>query len=428
MESQIEEELLRVLKREVKPAFGVTGPSSVALASSKAYQVAGGEVKGIRVIVDPAFFKTSSACVIPGTNETGYALAAALGILIGDASSELEVLKGVNDESVVGAKSLLERIITEIAIKEGQAGIYVEVIVNTSKGVGKVVIKDTHTNIVLVEANEQVIYRKEEEEKNKEEKHFDITSLKVADLTQFVQHISFRDIKFVLDAIKMNKELAREGLTGQFGMGVGASMAKSLEEKKLADDPITFSQILVASACDARLGGAKKPAMSVFGSGCHGITATLPIAVVAERMGVGEERLARAIALSLLLTIYIKAYSGRLSAFCGCAVTAAVGASAGIVYLLSGDDKQIGYAIKNMAADVTGIICDGANLGCALKTSTGAGAAIRAALLALKGVVIPDDNGIVGKGVEETIKNIGEISSPGMLETNRVILDIMTRR
>ncbi len=154
---------------------------------------------------------------------------------------------------------------------------------------------------------------------------------------------------------------------------------------------------------------------------------TEPVAVMAERMGIGEERLARAIALSLLLTIYIKAYSGRLSAFCGCAVTAAVGASAGTVYLLGGGDEQVRYAIKNMAADVTGIICDVGNFSCALKTSTGAGAAIRAALLALKGVVIPDDIGIVGRGVEETIKNMGRISSPGMVETDRVILDIVGR-
>ena len=149
---------------------------------------------------------------------------------------------------------------------------------------------------------------------------------------------------------------------------------------------------------------------------------------MAERRGIGDEKLAKAVALSLLLTIYIKTYSGRLSAFCGCAVTAAAGASAGIAYLLGGSDEQIRYAIKNMAADVTGLICDGGNFGCALKTSTGAGAAIRAALLALKGVIIPDDSGIVGKGVEETIKNIGKIASPGMVETDKVILDIIRVR
>jgi len=423
MESKIEKELLRVLRDEMKPAVGCTEPVAVALASSKAYQAVGGELEGISITTDPALFKTSRTCVVPGTSGTGYALTAVLGILVGEPSLELEVLKRVEEKSVVKAKSWLKKGIVEVAMKEGEVGIYVESVVRTSKGVGRAVIRGTHTNIVLVEANGKVIYKKKEG--SKEEKHFSITSLRITDLIRFVEGIPFEDIRFVLDAVKMNKELAQEGLNGRLGMGVGANMLSLLGENKIADDPITSAQILVASATDARFGGATKPAMSIAGSGSHGITATLPVAAMAERMGIGEEKLARAIALSLLLTIYIKTYSGRLSAFCGCAVTAAVGASTGIVYLLGGDDKQVGYAIKNMAADVTGIICDGGNFSCALKTSTGAGAAIRAALLALKGAVIPDDIGIVGRGVEETIKNMGRISSPGMVETDRVILDIV---
>lgn len=423
MQSKIEKELLKVLKDEMKPAVGCTEPVAVALASCKAYQAVGGELEGISITTDPALFKTSRTCVVPGTSGTGYALTAVLGILVGEPSLELEVLKRVEEKSVVKAKSWLKKGIVEVAMKEGEVGIYVETVVRTSKGVSRAVIRSTHTNIVLVEANGKVIYKKKEG--SKEEKHFSITSLKVTNLIRFVEGIPFEDIRFVLDAVKMNKELSQEGLNGRFGMGVGANMLSLLGEKKIADDPITSAQILVASATDARFGGAKKPAMSIAGSGSHGITATLPVAVMAERMGIGEERLARAIALSLLLTIYIKTYSGRLSAFCGCAVTAAVGASTGIVYLLGGDDEQVGYAIKNMAADVTGIICDGGNFSCALKTSTGAGAAIRAALLALKGAVIPDDIGIVGRGVEETIKNMGRISSPGMVETDKVILDIV---
>jgi L-cysteine desulfidase len=425
MQSKIEKELLKVLKDEMKPSVGCTEPVAVALASSKAYQAVGGELTGISITTDPALFKTSRTCVVPGTNVTGYTLTAVLGILVGEPSLELEVLKRVDEKSVIKAKSWLKKGIVEVAMKEGEVGIYVEAVVRTSKGVGRAVIRSTHTNIVLVEANGKVIYKKKEG--GKEEKHPSITSLKVTDLIRFVEGIPFEDIRFVLDAVKMNQELAQEGLNGRLGMGVGANMLSLLGENKIADDPITSAQILVASATDARFGGTTKPAMSIAGSGSHGITATLPVAVMAERMGIGEEKLARAIALSLLLTIYIKTYSGRLSAFCGCAVTAAVGASAGTVYLLGGDNEQIGYAIKNMAADVTGIICDGGNFSCALKTSTGAGAAVRAALLVLKGVVIPDDIGIVGRGVEETIKNMGRISSPGMVETDKVILDIVGR-
>lgn len=426
MEGKIEKELVRILKDEMKPALGVTEPVAVALASAKAYRAVGGELGGIKITTDPALFKTGLSCVVPGTTAIGFAMAAVLGALVGNPSLELEVLKHVDKKSVVKARSLLQKRIVDITVKEGQASIYVEAVVRTSKGVGRAIIKGTHTNVVLVEADGKAIYKKEWSEE--EEKGSGVANLEVADLIRFVKEIPFEDIKFVLDAVKMNKELAQEGLTGRFGMGVGTTMSSLLGENKKADDPITEAQILVASACDARLGGAQKPAMSIAGSGNHGITATLPVAVVAQRGGIGEERLARAIALSFLITIYIKAYSGRLSAFCGCAVTAAAGASAGIVCLLGGGDEQIGYAIKNVAADLTGLLCDGANFGCALKTSTGAGAAIRAALLALRGVVIPADSGIVGKGVEETIKNMGAISSPGMVETDRVILDIMRRR
>lgn len=422
MQRKTEKALLKLLKEEMKPAIGCTEPIAVALASSTAYQAIGGKLERIRIIVDPALFKTSTTVVIPGTNGRGYALAAMLGALVGDPSLGLEVLKHVKAESVVKANSWLKRGIVEVAMEKKGAGVYAEAVVKTNKGTARTVIKDSHTNIVLVEVNKEVIYKKKEKRK---EGRFDITKLSVTDLVNFIKGIPFEDIKFILDAVKMNKELAQEGLTGRFGIGVGANMLSLLEEGKIADDPITSAQILVAAACDARFGGSQRPAMSIAGSGSHGITASLPVAVIAERKGIEEEKLARAIALSFLLTIYIKAYSGRLSAFCGCAVTAAAGASAGIVYLLGGSDEQIGHAITNMAADITGIICDGGNFSCALKTSTGAGAAVRAAFLALRGAVIPAHIGIVGKDVEVTIKNMGKISSPGMVETDKVLLDIM---
>jgi L-cysteine desulfidase len=410
----------------MKPAVGCTEPVAVALASSRAYQAIGGELKAIRITVGPALFKTSLSCVVPGTRGTGYPLAAVLGALAGDPSLKLEVLKRVNEKSVAKAYSWLSKGAVEIAIKEEQAGLYVDAVVRTNKGIGRAVIKGTHTNIALVEANGGIIYEKEGE---KEEKQvdFNIAGLQIADLTIFAEEIPFEDIEFVLDAVKMNRELAEDGLTGKFGMAVGANMLRLVGEQRIADDPVTAAQILVASACDARFGGSQKPAMSIAGSGSHGVTATLPIAVMAERMGVGKERLARAIALSLLITIYIKAYSGRLSAFCGCAVTAASGASAGIVYLLGGGNEQIEHAINNMAADVTGLLCDGGDFGCALKTSTGAGAAVRAAFFALDGVVIPAGSGIVARSVEETIRNVGKISSPGMVGTDKVVLDIMAK-
>ncbi len=426
MKNGTNEQLLQILKAEMKPALGVTEPLVVALASARAYQAVGGELQRIRITTDPALFKTGLCCIIPGTNQTGFAIAAVLGVLVGNPDMELEVLRDIDEQTLMKANSLLDKGIVDVIVKEDQATIYVEAVVATSKGVGTAIIEGTHTGVVVVKANEKVIYNKQKIKHAP--KGSNIIDYSVDVLIQFAKNVSFDDIEFVLDAVEMNKRLAQEGLSGQFGMRAGVMMYQDVNDKTIQEDPIAWAEALVAAACDARLGGAQQPAMSIAGSGCHGVTATLPIAVVAESRGIANERLARAVALSLLLTIYIKAYSGILSAFCGCAVTAAVGASAGMVFLLGGNDEQIGYAIANMAADITGVICDGANFGCALKTSTGAGSAMRAAFLALRGAVVPAGSGIVGKGVEETIKNIAMISSPGMLETDRVILDIIRAR
>jgi L-cysteine desulfidase len=423
MNRELSDELVSLLQYEMKPALGVTEPVAVALASAKAYEAIMGDVEEITVITDPALYKTGISVVVPGTNKTGFAMAAILGVLVGNPDLELEVLNLVDDVSVSRARQLLAKNLVRTEVKKGQPGIYVEVLVKTSNGMARTVIKETHTNIILVEKNGIVIYKKAK--KRNAEKHFDITTLKLIDLIDFVLEIPAAEIEFVLDAVTMNRELAEEGLTGKFGMGAGAAMLEIIPADMRHRDPVATAQILVASACDARLGGAKKPAMSIAGSGCHGVTATLPVMVMADWLHAAEEKLARAIALSFLVTLYIKAFSGRLSAFCGCAVTAAAGASAGIVYLLDGNNKQIGDAVANVAADVTGIICDGGNFGCALKTSTGASTAIRAAQLALRGVVIPAGSGIIGNTTEETIKNMGIVSSPGMVNTDKEILSII---
>jgi len=425
MDEKIAGELLALLKSEMKPALGVTEPVAVALAAATAYQAVKGDVEEITVTTDPALFKTGVSVVVPGTQETGFAMAAILGVLVGNPDLELEVLRFVGDSSVTRAKAMLTKGMVTIGIKKRQAGIYVEVRVKTTNGVARAVIKNAHNNIVLIEANGVVQFSKARGRNNK--RSFDVTALRVADLVAFSLEIPLEEIEFVLDAVTMNRELAELGLKGNYGMAAGAAMSKMSAAGIVADDPTSKAKILVASACDARLGGAQKPAMSIAGSGCHGITATLPVMVMAEWLKAGKEELTRAIALSFLLTIYIKAFSGRLSAFCGCAVTAAAGASAGIVYLLGGKTEQIGNAISNVAADVTGIICDGGNFGCALKTSTGASTAIRAAQFAVRGTVIPAGSGIIGKTIEQTIKNMGIISAPGMVRTDKEILAIIDR-
>ena len=421
------ENLVKVLKKEMKPALGITELGAIALACAKAYRAIGGNLQKIDIVTDPGIFKNGFSCVVPGTREIGNEIAAILGVLVGTPELELEVLKNVKAEDVVKAKKLRGEGIAKVSVKRGLTEIFIDATVTTDKGIGRAVIKRRHTNIVLIEANGKIQYKAEKEEEKKREMEFTLTNFKLTDFEEFVNEVAFEDIRFTLEAVKMNKELGQAGMK-KAGMGAGVAISKLIKEHKISDDIRSYAQMLSALAVDARLGGVQKPAMSISGSGAHGIIASMPLAAVAERMEIGEEELARAIALAYLITIYIKEYSGKLSAFCGCAVAAGTGASAGIAYLLGGNEKQIEYAINNMAANITGMICDGGNFGCALKAITGAGAAVISALFAIENVVIPKGSGIVGKTVEETMMNMGKIASPGMIQTDDIILDIMLAR
>ncbi|MCY6370050.1 serine dehydratase subunit alpha family protein [Clostridium ganghwense] len=422
------DKIISLLKNEMGQALGVTEPAAIALASCKAYEVVGGNLKKIKIITDPGVFKNGFSCGIPGTDEMGNEIAAILGVLAGNSKLELKVLENIKEEHIVKAKKLREEKIAEVDVKKGLTEILIDTTVITDKGTGRVVIKEKHTNIVLIEVNGKIKYKAEDNEKEEVNKEkFSLTNLKLIDFVNFVNEVSFEDIKFTLEAVKVNKELAEEGMNGA-GMGLGKTIAELAKEQKISQDIVSYAQMLTGYAVDARMGGMSKPAMTICGSGDHGIIATMPLAAVAEKMNIGEERLAKAIALSYLVTIYIKKLSGRLSAFCGCAVAAGTGVSVGAVYLLEGNVKQMEYTINNMSANITGMICDGGNLGCSLKAVTATNAAIMSALLSLKNIFIPNNSGIVANTVEETMKNIGKIASPGMLETNNVILDTMLER
>ncbi len=427
MDDRNKQKIIELLREEMGPALGVTEPAAIALATSTAYKAVGGDLKKINVLIDPGVYKNGFSCAIPGTNEMGNEMAALLGVIAGDSSLGLKVLSNVTNEDVKEAKKLYDEKTATIDIKKGVTNILIDAAVETSRGIGRAVIKDKHTNIELIEANGEIIHQSKCSQDKKEEKEFDLKGFKVNDFIEFIENVNFDDINFILDAVKMNKELAKAGMNGS-GMGLGKALAELVKENRLNDDIVTYSQILTGYAVDARMGGMPKPAMTISGSGDHGIISTMPLIAIAERENIDEKRLAKSIALSYLITIYIKEHSGRLSAFCGCAVAAGTGVSAGIVYLLGGSYKQISYTINNMACNITGIICDGGNFGCSFKAITAASAAVQSALFALKDVYIPNDSGIVGNTPEETMQNMGKIASPGMLHTDNVILDVMLER
>ncbi|KEI81039.1 serine dehydratase subunit alpha family protein [Clostridium botulinum] len=416
--------IINILRKEMMPGLGVTEPASIALSSAKAYEVIGGEIKNIKIIADPGLFKNAFSCSIPGTKEVGNEMAALLGAICGDASLGLECLRKIKKEDISKAKTMLDKI--DIEIKSQTEGLYVESIVTTNNGIGRTIIRYKHDNIVLVEKNNKILYQKENtlnKSNNFSQEAIDskkITEMKLDEIVEFVNNVNYEKIEFLLESIKMNKKLSEKGLEG-LGIGLGKLILESCNENNYE----LYAEALTCSAIDARVSGATVPAMTVTGSGNHGIITTLPLLAVKEKKNLNNEVLARSIALSYIINIYIKEFSGKLSAFCGCAVAAGTGVSGGICYLLGGSLKEIENTIKNMASNITGMICTGGNLACSLKANTGVKAAFLSAKMALKNIVIPNKCGIVSNSIEDTMKNIGRIAYPGMMETDKEILSIM---
>lgn len=417
-----------ILKADMKPALGVTDPVSIALACAKAYEVVGGELESVTVITDPGIYKNGFFCAIPGTRQSGNEFAAILGALAGDPALKLEVLKNITDGDIEKASALKNAGIAAVHADRKLTEVYIDATVKTSRGQGRAVIEKIHDNVTLIQVDGKSVFEQGgDTERGRSPDRSYLNSFTLLEFKRFVDSVPAEQILFTLEAVKMNCALANQGMK-RIGMGIGSAIADLVELGQLSDGIKVRAQKLTAFAVDARMGGSMNPAMSIAGSGDHGIVSTMPLVAIREIEGVSDEKLARAIALSYLVTIYIKNYSGILSAFCGAAITAGAGAGAGIVYLKGGSVEQIGFAINNMAANVTGLICDGGNFGCSLKAVTGVDAAVMSALFALNGVVIPSGSGIVGDTPEETMQNMGRIASPGMLRTNDEILNIMEDR
>ncbi|OLS03104.1 L-cysteine desulfidase family protein [Tissierella creatinophila] len=418
------ESLLKSLINGVKPALGCTEPVAVGLATSKAFEMVKGEVKHIDVKVSPNIYKNGMGVGIPGTKEIGLVFAAALGITCGDPDLGLQVFKGVDKETTISAQKLVDLNLVDVVLEQEKGNFFIEATVETIEGKGKCVIKDTHTNIVYVEANGEVLFNKQEGQKtvNTNEYLKDIT---LEDIRDFVETVSFSKIKFLLEGVKLNMDIAKVGLEEKSGPGLGAAMNLLMEEGVMQKDVINRARVLTSAACDARMAGINMPVMSSAGSGNHGITAIIPPTVMCEHMGCDDEKLARVLAFSHLTTAYIKIFTGGLSPVCGCAVAAGIGASASITWLLGGTIKQIGGAIKNMVGTLTGMVCDGAKGGCAFKLSTASSEAIIQAKLAMADVVIGDIDGIISPEAEMTIQNLGRFCIEGMKSVDHEIIDIM---
>lgn len=408
------------MKDQVVPALGCTEPVAVAYAVAKAREVLEEDVDELDIYVDKNIFKNGKEVGIPGTDKKGILTAAALSLVIGKSEYRLQVLKDVSDESLKSALAIIDKNIIKLKLKKDAMGLYIEVIARNGSGSSRVIIKDSHLNIVLVEKNGRQIFSKDSKGAGADKPSLrdKIKEFTIRDFKDFVDNISYEKIKFIEDGISMNEKMGEIGLKLNLGIGIGHLFNDNSNVEQ-------YAKAITSAASEARMSGYPLPVMSSAGSGNHGLVAILPIAVIGEKMKIEREKIVRSVTLSHLVTIYIKSYTGALSPVCGCGVAAGVGASAGLSYLMGGNLTQIKGAIKNMIAGISGMICDGAKVGCSYKLSISVSAALDAAKMANKNIFIPSEDGILDESAEKTIQNLGRVSVEGMANTDGVILDVM---
>lgn len=419
-------QIIALVKREVVPAIGCTEPIAVALCVAKATETLGVKPEKINVWLSANILKNAMGVGIPGTGMIGLPIAIALGALIGKSEYQLEVLKDSTPEAVEAGKHFIDEKRISIALKPDiTEKLYIEVRCEAGEDSATAVIAGGHTSFVYVARNGEVLLDKHAiSGKEEEEPVPDLTLRKVYD---FAMTAPLDEIRFILETARLNKAAAERSFQGNYGHGLGKMLRGTYEHKVMGDS--VFSHILsyTSGACDARMAGAMIPVMSNSGSGNQGISATLPVLVYAEENGKSEEELIRALMLSHLTVIYIKESLGRLSALCGC-VVAATGSSCGITWLMGGSYEQITYAVQNMIANLTGMICDGAKPSCALKVTTGVSTAVLSAIMAMENRCVTSVEGIIDADVDQSIRNLTKIGSQGMNETDKLVLDIMTSK
>ena len=421
---------LAAVKQEVKPALGCTEPVSLALAAAVAASHLQGKIERIDAWVSPNLMKNGMGVTVPGTGMVGLPIAAALGALGGNSQAGLEVLKNSTGDHLTAAKSMLENGQVRIVLQSPCEDIlYVRARLSAGERWCSVTIVGEHTRIVSIETQDGILFSLAENgsETLRPNPLESLASATLAEIVDFAVQVPFEAIRFILDAGQMNDALSRLGLQSEWGLHIGRTLEKQRHRGLLADDISTAILIRTSAASDARMGGASLPAMTNSGSGNQGITATLPVLIVAEHFAADDEKLARALMLSHLSAIYIHNQLPRLSALCA-TTTAAMGAAAGMALLAGGDYTVISMAIASMIGDVSGMICDGASNSCAMKVSTSVSSAWKAVLLALDGSAVSGNDGIVGCDVEHSIANLCALARHAMQHTDQQIIEIMSHK
>ena len=420
------QQIISLVKREVIPAIGCTEPIAVALCVAKAAEVLNKRPEKVTVLLSANILKNARGVGIPGTGMIGLPIAVALGALIGKSEYQLEVLKDSTPEAVEAGKRFIDEKRIHISLKNDiEEKLYIEVCCEAGGDKATAIIAGGHTTFIYVARNSEVLLNKQAVASTEAEGNtLDLSLRKVYD---FALTAPLDEIRFILETARLNKAAAERSFEGNYGHGLGKILRGTYEHRVMGDS--VFSHILsyTSGACDARMAGAMIPVMSNSGSGNQGISATLPVLIYAEENGKSEEEIVRALMLSHLTVIYIKQSLGRLSALCGC-VVAATGSSCGITWLMGGAYEQVSYAVQNMIANLTGMICDGAKPSCALKVTTGVSTAVLSAIMAMENRCVTSVEGIIDEDEDQSIRNLTKIGSKGMNETDKLVLEIMTSK
>ncbi len=421
-------ELTQLIKEDMRPALGVTEPGAIAYAVSKAKSFVPGAIENVTLLLNSGMYKNAYTCGIPNSHFYGNEYAAALGAVAGKPEKELESLADVTKEDNDAARQLVAEGKITVKMSEITSRIFIEAQVKTTGGEAMVRIRDAHTNIVRIEVNGKVVLEKEEiTESNAQEEPPLIHNYTLSQIVTYVNTVPVEEIEFIKAAYEMNYALFEEGIQNP-----RTTYARYLLEKNdgkiISQNELNTASLLCNAAIEARVIGLDKPAMSITGSGAHGIIATMPLYGVCKIRGLSDEMLYRATALSYLVCMYIKEYSGKLSAFCGCGIAAGTGMACALVYLNGGDEHAMARTINNMSSSITGMICHGGNKGCTMKGIVAVNAAFQSADFAMHEIYIDEIHGINGASPEETMRYMGEIASPGMIGTEKTIVDILQEK
>ncbi|MGD1831968.1 MAG: serine dehydratase subunit alpha family protein [Sphaerochaetaceae bacterium] len=417
--------LLHILHSQVVPAVGCTEPVSVAIAVATAKEHIGGTIMNVTAETSKNIFKNGLRVGIPGTREKGIPFAIALALSIKDPQLDLEIFKNVTEADILRAQQYIDSDIIRVGTTKKDYDFYVDVNLTTSEGTVQCIIESNHTNVVSIKKDGIELISNQKDEEHTQEDAATIESLE--EIYDFIEDVSPSDIEFLLEGVEMNLAVSQAGKKEHYSSGLGFTLFRLMESGALSADTLTRIKAYTASACDARMGGLNIPVMSSAGSGNQGISAIIPIAILSKELNCSNESLSRALALSHLITSYIKQQTGRLSPVCGCAVAAGIGAACGMTYLQKGTREEISMAMNNMIGSLSGMVCDGAKGGCSYKLVTAVGEAYQQSVVARSHTTIADYDGIIGGDVEQSITNLASLCTVGMHDVDKTLIDIFSK-